>query len=534
MADKSPPLNPGLDPLKDYVPPEFHKVDYILKESAKRRNVNAPSRAEVVKIIEQSRRISGKTEKELEEFIGRVEASANRGGMSYYEALTFGEAGSRVAKQQGFGKEAGKRITEQATGFRKAFSDMVSSKATSLTGKEAGALDAELRVAAANSDLANSLGALVGLAGKVELKGKIDARGKLINLKDLKSEDPKVRKAAIEALSRLGTEELAGELEKVGVSSPMWKAALADTKANKEQIGKNDIQDAVRERQGIEVQSLISNQMVDAIIPTLKAQGIADPRQRREMAMQVGDIIQMEIAKASKAEGATPEKVQKSVANAVVKAIGVSPDRAQDIAAKAMQRGEDLIKADPSLAGFKDLTGLVSINRQDILQEGRKQTEADREKVKEDLENVPNEPPPKKEESKPEAPKEEPKPEVRPEYPLTPAQIKESETRKKIETETAEDKKKRKEQIDHLKNRYGPWGIGRSRAKTDVLKQLEYEEEMIEKMTVDEKKGTQVSLANPRYSMDKAKPLGIRGSDAEIPTGNNTFGDGSGVDTRMA
>jgi hypothetical protein len=340
-------------------------------------------------VMQQFQQTGGNmTGRDLEMFMRTSRNTAKMNGMTYNELLQMGNAGSNVGGQMGFSPQIGVATALQAGGFGGAFQKMAGQ--TNMTGTQARQLDQELRLAAAQSPMANMLGAGMAMAETGMLKGKSVMMGnERVDLGALSGNDANARNKALGQLSRLSPGGFVDAMKQAGVNPDTASQFLGAQAANKDQIARHGIQDVVRGQQVHEVRGMMAEEMSGSFTPALRQAGVRNPQQRRELSMGAGAAIQAEMeamAADPKAKNLSPEARNNRLAAAAGKALagsGLNQEAIGQLTAGAVRSMEERVRADPDLQKFGDVAGLLNMNRQDILAQGAnnaRQAAADAEK----------------------------------------------------------------------------------------------------------------------------------------------------------
>lgn len=310
----------------------------------------------------------------MEMYMRTTQQAVQRSGMTYNELFQMGRVGGQVGAQLGFDPLIGAATAFQSAGFGQAYQRLAGQ--SSLTAAQARQLDQELRLSAANSPMANMLGAAMSMseAGLFKGAGMANVGGQNVNLGALTGNDPTKRQEVLAQLARLSPAQFVDTMRQVGINPDTASQFLGAQQANKDQIARHDIQNIVRAHQGMEVRGMMAEEMGGAFTGALRHAGVNDPRARRAMSMNAGAAIQAELERLSSdpnARNMTPEERNKRLATAAQRALpGMDPAMVSQLTAGAVRSMEEKIRSDPNLQRFGDMAGLLNMNRGDIIGQG--------------------------------------------------------------------------------------------------------------------------------------------------------------------
>ena len=332
------------------------------------RNVNT--------VMQQFRQVGGQMSgQNMEMFMRTTMATAQQSGMTYNELLQMGHRGGQVGGQMGFDPRIGMATALQSASFGRAYQERAGP--SSLSGAQARQLDQELRLAAAQSPMANMLGSAMAMSEAGLLRGRsVNIGGQNVNLGALAGNDQNARNAALSQLASLNPAQFVDTMRQAGISPDTASQFLGAQNANRDQIARHGVQDVVRTQQRQEVRNMMAEEMSGAFSPALRRAGVRDVNARRSMSMAAGSAIQsaMEAMNADpNARNLTPEQRNQRLAGAARQALaGSGLDEAQvnQLTAGAVRSMEERVRADPNLQRFGDVQGLLNMNRADIVGAG--------------------------------------------------------------------------------------------------------------------------------------------------------------------
>lgn len=363
--------NPFIGDLEQFQAPEFSGA----REAARGLVADiggADTRRNAGSVMNQFQRIGGAMGgQDMEMFMRTTQGLAKGSGMTYNELLQMGAVGGNVGGQMGFDRRIGMATALQSAGFGQAF-QQAGGGGSNMTAAQARQLDQELRLSAANSPMANMLGAAMAMSETGLLKGKsVNMGGQNVNLAALSGNDPTKRQETLTQLARLNPSQFVDMMKQAGVNPDTASQFLGSQQANKDQIARHGIQDIVRTQQQSEVRDMMTEQMSGSLISGLKQAGVRNPNQRRAMSMAAGEAIQnamSAMAADPNSKNMTPEERNKRLTTAAQQALpGVDAGAVAQMTAGAVRSMEERVRADPNLQKFGDLKGLMAMNRADIV-----------------------------------------------------------------------------------------------------------------------------------------------------------------------
>ncbi len=284
----------------------------------------------------------------LDAFGGRVESGVGManamglnsafGASTAYSSTAFGEAFGANAGNQGFG---------------------------GLSKNEATALDQQLRITASGSPMANSLGALMAL----HENGLIPSGSGAAEIVDaIKSRDQN----KMNALAQMSPGKLMETLKASGVDPSTAMTFMQSKKSNQQQIAKYSIGDLTRGMQSSgEVGAFMKNNLAAGMTGTLAKKGF-DRGTIGALTPVAAEAARQALMGMSPEDMNDPAKRNRAVADAVRAAIGpeaagqLGEDGLNELAAVSVRNLEGAMGRSKSFGKFKNLQGLVSMNRGDI------------------------------------------------------------------------------------------------------------------------------------------------------------------------
>ncbi len=299
-------------------------------------------------------------------------ASSVPGGLDKY--LSMLQTAGGMAEAAGRDRSLAAMTTQASMAFGKAFAAKAGNQGLGgLSPEEAASLDMQLRTSAAASPMANTLGALMAMHADGLIKGG-DA---MEIVRAIQTRD----QAKLQQLVRMTPKMLIQILQASGVSGAAASQYMAARDANQEFIARYGIQDVVRQMQGEgEIATVMRSGLQSGMSGVLREAGIdrqtalqitrvASERARQAIMGMDGDLL------------SNPERRierNKAVASAIREALGgdvanrLGEERLQTLAASSIRGLEGMMGRNPSLKKFKNLAGLVSVNRGDVLGEGNR------------------------------------------------------------------------------------------------------------------------------------------------------------------
>lgn len=261
---------------------------------------------------------------------------AGASGASIKEIGDRSKQAMDMATKHGVDPSFGLRVGQSNTAFSSAWQKGGESEKLGFGGisnQQAGALDQELRLAAAKSPMANALGALHAMADAgVITPGKLQAM-----LKD--------------STTSKGPAAIMAELKKEGVDMRTAGQFMSATKANQEQVAKHNLQDKVRVMQGDQIGGIIAQDLAGNLTGGFRDQGFSKKESREQAQIAAGKLTTAMMADPSITDD------PKKMADAAT-AAGLDPKQA----AGAMQALKNRVMSDKNLSKAGNLRGLLAMH----------------------------------------------------------------------------------------------------------------------------------------------------------------------------
>lgn len=334
---------------------------------------------------------------ETENTVRRVHALSRnvQGGLDRYTMLA--RQGTALAGMAGIDSAFGMHTAQSSMAFGKAFGQLAGKQGFGgLSMDEATALDQQLRTAAAGSGQANALGAFIDMADQGLFAEGSDAHRLAAHLK---SGDPALRQAAMEHLKKIPSTRMRQELTAMamagGVSGATANSFFMAGDANQEAIFRNNLGDVVRDMQGEgEVANIMRSGLQSGMLGVFGANGFSN-KEMETLLPVASEAARKALMDMDPDLISNPDRVQERnniVQAAIAAAIGpenvarLGP-RIREVVAASIRQLEAMVKRDPNAKKFKNLAGLISMNRKGVLNatnqevnkadaEGKKQSRA--------------------------------------------------------------------------------------------------------------------------------------------------------------
>ena len=270
-----------------------------------------------------------------------TQAVSNEIGMSVGDIGKHSSRSASMAMRHGLDRSFGLRVGQSNAAFATAWdANRPNLGSGGLSDQSAGQLDRELRLAAAKSPMANTLGAMYalsesGVISKAQLK-------KITDNRELMTRGP----GAIMAKLRLD-----------GANMNAVNLAMGATKTNMEQIAKHNLQDSVRGLQRGEMIDRLSGDLANELAGGFGNTHMND-RQKRAAAFNAGQAISSKLMSLAKTDPGILSDQDKLLA----KLQGVAPGVNKKELAGALAAVRSKVKTDPGLRKFGNLEGLLALN----------------------------------------------------------------------------------------------------------------------------------------------------------------------------
>jgi hypothetical protein len=306
----------------------------------------------------------------LEMNVRRIHAMSRNmaGGVERYSQLARHGAG--LAEHAGLDRSFGVQTAQSAMAFGSVFGMAGTQGFGGLSRDEATVLDQQLRTAAAASPMANAMGALMSMHEQGLIKGGPAAQ----LVQAIQSRDP----AAMAQLSNMTPQQLMQVMQQSGVGGAVASTFLNAKDANQEAVHKHGLGDLVRGMQGQgEIANFMRNQLQAGMMGVLGEAGISNEEQATilpaaaEAARQALMNMPPEmLANPTVRDGqglTRNDRVQQAVAAAIgPQAVARLGPKIQEVVAAAIRQMEGAVGRHPTLKKFKNLSGVVAMNRGDI------------------------------------------------------------------------------------------------------------------------------------------------------------------------
>lgn len=303
----------------------------------------------------------------------RVQALSHLTGTSIDTMAAMSDRGGAMAESVGLNRQFGVSTSMSSAAFGSSFGAMAGPQGFGgLSKDQAIGLDQKLRTSAANSSMANMLGATAKLAEAGLLKGN----------PAFTSEDPKVRESAVQNLlgqvQNMNPQQWRQFMQDQGVSAGVASNFLSSKDANQDAVFRYGAQDRVREAQGKDAFKFMANAAGAGASQALRSSGV-DNRKAADASKIIGPAIADALGKMSPELLSDPAKtternklLKASVQNAL-RSSGISlTDQVLDqVIANAVQTLDQRVRSDPRTKQFGNISGLISMNRGDIHQQTR-------------------------------------------------------------------------------------------------------------------------------------------------------------------
>lgn len=324
---------------------------------------------------------------QIQGIVRRMHALSHLTGSTMGEMTAMSDRGAAMAQSVGLDRQFGISTATSSSAFGQGWTNMTGPQGFGgLNRESATALDQRLRTAAAGSATANRMGATVKMA-EAEL-----IPGLNLSTEGFDHQDPAVREAAqrryaanqtklqglIKQSGNMTPQQWQSFMQSQGVTGGVASNFLASREANQEAILRYGLQDQVREAQGMEVGKLMSNVLGGGSRATLRRMNM-NPQASAQASRIIGDTIRDTLVGMNPEYLADPTKAGernnfiRQRVQAALRARGINlPDAAvNEIVANSLQSLDQRIRSDPNLKQFGNISGLISMNRGDVLQQGR-------------------------------------------------------------------------------------------------------------------------------------------------------------------
>lgn len=318
----------------------------------------------------------------MEMMVRRVHAMSRNmvGSVQQFQALS--QYGGGLAQSVGLDRSFGLQTAQSSMAFGHAFGSVAGRQGFGgLSKDEATGLDQQLRTAASASPMANSMGALMAMHEQGLIKEGTRA-AELV--RGIQSRDPTV----MAQLSGMRPGDLMQVLHQSGVGGAAASTFLSAKTANQEQIHRHGLGDLVRGMQGQgEVAGFMRNQLQAGMMGSLRDSGLTQQQiaailpRAAEAARQAlmgmdGDLISNP-DRAKERNAVIKDAIKAAIGDEAFNAIG---PRIDELVATAVRQLEGSIGRSRSFGKFKNLAGLISLNKGDVhdkTHEALKQADAD-------------------------------------------------------------------------------------------------------------------------------------------------------------
>lgn len=262
---------------------------------------------------------------------------AGASGASIKEISDRSKQAMDMATKHGVDPSFGLRVGQSNTAFSSAWQKGGESEKGGfggLTNQKAGALDQELRLAAAKSPMANALGALHAMADA----GVIGQD----KLQEMMKDSTTISK---------GPAGIMAALKKDGVDMRAAGQFMSATKANQEQVAKHDLQDKVRGMQRDQIGGVMAQDLAGNLQGGFRDQGMSKKEARVQSQKTAAELTKRLMADPSllddskRMEGAFDE-------------MGIGGGQG----AGAVQALKNRVMTDKNLSKFGNLKGLIAMN----------------------------------------------------------------------------------------------------------------------------------------------------------------------------
>jgi hypothetical protein len=292
---------------------------------------------------------------ELHRNIGVANQLSRPNGLSFNEIARMHASGGAIAQQMGFSAQLGGDAALQATAFGQQFGKM--GGGAGLDQRGASRIDQELRLSAANSPLANAMGAAMAMS---QAGIKSDLLSKL--------HDPKQQAQALNEIGMMGPAGLEQQLRKDGVNPQVISQFMNAKGANKEQIEKFGIANEVRKFQGLELSGAIQSSLANSLGSSFRGKG------GRGAAMEAAGGIETELRRLASSKDpkeaamlSDPAQMGKLIDKLQEKA-GGNVDR--EHLAGAVRGLQEQFKSDPAFKRLGGLDKALALNRGEVVGKG--------------------------------------------------------------------------------------------------------------------------------------------------------------------
>lgn len=309
---------------------------------------------------------------QMEQYIRKAHAMASQssgGTAGYVQRVDYGV---QLANQAGLNSTFGASTAYNSTAFGEAFGKLGGNQGYGgLSKEEATGLDQQLRTSAAGSPMANALGSLMAMHENNLIKGG----GAAEIVKAIESRDP----AKMAALAKMSPSQLMQMLKTSGVDPATAQTFMQSKKANQEQIAKYSIGDLTRgmQRDG-EVKDFMTNNMAGSMAGSLARSGF-DRGSAQMFAGIASEAARQALMNMDPETLNNPSKRNAAVATAVKGAIGdeaaaqLRPEKLNELVATSIRSLEGAMGRNRNFGKFKNLQGLISMNRGDVQSEANAQ-----------------------------------------------------------------------------------------------------------------------------------------------------------------
>jgi hypothetical protein len=225
-----------------------------------------------------------------------------------------------------------------------------------LSREEAAELDQQLRIAAAQSNIANMLGATARMAEQGLVRGM----------------DPKNREQfqkQLEAISTMSPRQWIQYMKQLDISASTSSSSLASKEANQEAIHKYGIVDITRKQQRVEIKQFMANSLAGGITSGLRDTGL-NPAAATQVSQIAAQAMCETLFNMSNQVRNDPMERKKALAKAAQDALSkqgitLSGEVLETLSATAYLSLENKVKTDKRTKQYKSVWGMISMHRGD-------------------------------------------------------------------------------------------------------------------------------------------------------------------------
>jgi hypothetical protein len=301
---------------------------------------------------------------EMPHLLGRSREMMKMTGKSYEDFSSKVRGGAWVAQKMGLGRAFGINTTLSSASFGESWAGQAGTQGFGGLGRaQAEELDQRLRLSAANSSTANMLGATAKMAEAGLIKGL-----------DLKT---KQGQEALANMATMNQQQWFQTMQQHGVSAATASTFLGARGANQEAISRHGLQDVVRGIQGQQVRQIMSDTMAGGAMGNLRQSGLdmgtaggisqvigRSMTQEIERLQRTNPELLSDASRAGERNKALMDATKRDLAKLGIRA----PEQVLNQAvASAYHTMENRIQQDSRLSQFGNVSGLVAMNRPDIL-----------------------------------------------------------------------------------------------------------------------------------------------------------------------